>query len=93
MFFIQVESLLQNKSIKIETSKFERKYYQLNAIKNITNKFKTESVGKYISACGTGKTLTSLWIKEELKSNKTLFVVPSIWLIKQTVEQWVSQRK
>ena len=93
LFFIQVESLLQNKSIKIETSKFERKYYQLNAIKNITNKFKTESVGKYISACGTGKTLTSLWIKEELKSNKTLFVVPSIWLIKQTVEQWVSQRK
>ena len=38
LFFIQVESLLQNKSIKIETSKFERKYYQLNAIKNITNK-------------------------------------------------------
>lgn len=92
-FFINIERLLTNKSKIYEKFFFTKKNYQINAIKNIKNKFKDHDTGKYISACGTGKTITSLWIKEELKSKKTLFVVPSIWLIKQTVEKWIEQRK
>lgn len=92
-FFSQIENFLLDKKDKIKKIYFEKKDYQLKAIKNIKNRFKNENIGKYISACGTGKTITSLWIKEELKSKKTLFVVPSIWLIKQTVEKWIDQRK
>ena len=92
-FFEKIEKLLKNQSFSREKEIFKPKNFQTKAIENITNKFKFLNKGKYISACGTGKTITSLWIKEKLKTKKTLFVVPSIWLIKQTVEKWVSQRK
>ena len=40
-------------------------------------------------ACGTGKTLTSLWIKEELKAETTIVFVPSISLLRQTLRPWL----
>ena len=91
-FFEKIEKLLEKKPFSRQKEIFKPKNFQTKAIENITNKFKFSNKGKYISACGTGKTITSLWIKENLKQ-KTLFVVPSIWLIKQTVEKWLSQRK
>ena len=39
-------------------------------------------------ACGTGKTLTSYWINEKLKSNKTLVLIPSLNLLSQTIREW-----
>ena len=39
-------------------------------------------------ACGTGKTLTALWINEQLKSKRTLILVPSLSLISQTFKEW-----
>ena len=39
-------------------------------------------------ACGTGKTLTSLWIKEDLKANQVLVLVPSLNLLGQTLNEW-----
>jgi predicted helicase len=91
-FFMEIEDILSNKK-NTEKKIFTKTKYQLKAIENIKNGFKNNDIGQYISACGTGKTLTSLWIKEELGYKKTLFVVPSIWLIKQTVEKWIDQRK
>ncbi len=92
-FFEKIEKLLEKKPFSRQKEIFKPKNFQTKAIENITNKFKFSNKGKYISACGTGKTITSLWIKEKLETKKTLFVVPSIWLIKQTVEKWLSQRK
>ncbi len=92
-FFEKIEKLLEKQPFSRQKEVFKPKNFQTKAIENITNKFKFSNKGKYISACGTGKTITSLWIKEKLKTKKTLFVVPSIWLIKQTVEKWLSQRK
>jgi len=39
-------------------------------------------------ACGTGKTLTSLWIDEELNSSTTLVLAPSLALVSQVSQEW-----
>ena len=46
--------------------------------------------GKLIMACGTGKTFTSLRIVEDLLNQKglVLFLVPSISLLGQTLNEW-----
>jgi superfamily II DNA or RNA helicase len=44
--------------------------------------------GKLLMACGTGKTLTNLWVVETLNVATTLVLVPSINLIDQTVREW-----
>ena len=44
--------------------------------------------GQLIMACGTGKTLTSLFIKEKLAAERTLVLVPSLSLLKQTMQVW-----
>ena len=48
------------------------------------------SRGKMIMACGTGKTLTSLRIAEELAGTggRVLYLVPSLALMAQTVREW-----
>ncbi|MDO8565192.1 MAG: DEAD/DEAH box helicase family protein [bacterium] len=67
--------------------------HQEEAIKNVLNGFKKSNRGKLILACGTGKTLTSLWIHESLKSQRTLFLVPSLSLINQTLLEWSANAK
>ena len=39
-------------------------------------------------ARGTGKTLTSLFIKEKLDAERTLVLLPSLSLLKQTMQVW-----
>ena len=41
-----------------------------------------------IMACGTGKTFTTLWIKEALKAHTTLVLLPSLSLLSQTMREW-----
>jgi superfamily II DNA or RNA helicase len=62
--------------------------YQKEAIKAVAKGFKSEDRGQLIMACGTGKTFTTLWIKERLKSNNTLVLLPSLNLLAQTVREW-----
>ena len=42
-------------------------------------------------ACGTGKTLTSLWIKEKIKAEQVLVLLPSLSLLSQTLKEWNAQ--
>ena len=42
---------------------------------------------------GTGKTLTGLWIREEMKSGRTLILFPSLSLLSQTLKVWTAQSK
>lgn len=57
--------------VKIEPQK-KPKPHQENAINDVIKGFETNSRGKLIMACGTGKTFTSLMIVEELyKKEKT----------------------
>ncbi len=62
--------------------------HQKDAIKNVVKGFRKHDRGQLIMACGTGKTLTTLWINERLKSQRTLVLVPSLSLISQTFKEW-----
>jgi superfamily II DNA or RNA helicase len=41
-----------------------------------------------IMACGTGKTFTTLWIKEAMGAQTTLVLLPSLNLLSQTMREW-----
>ena len=62
--------------------------HQEKIIDDVLKGFESSNRGKVIAACGTGKTMTALWINESLNSKSTLFVAPSLALIKQTLEEW-----
>lgn len=62
--------------------------HQRKAINDVVRKFKKYDKGRLIMACGTGKTFTTLWIKEKLKARKTLVLVPSLNLLSQTMREW-----
>ena len=64
--------------------------HQANAIKDVIKGFKKHDRGQMIMACGTGKTFTTLWIKEKLKAESTLILLPSLSLLSQTLKEWCS---
>ncbi|QNI87586.1 DEAD/DEAH box helicase [Synechococcus sp. ROS8604] len=64
--------------------------HQQEAITNVVEGFQKENRGKLLMACGTGKTLTSLWIKEALNAKRTLVLVPSLGLLSQTLREWTA---
>ena len=62
--------------------------HQREAIRDVVKGFTKSDRGQLIMACGTGKTLTSLFIKEKLDAERTLVLVPSLSLLKQTMQVW-----
>lgn len=65
--------------------------HQKIARDNILEHFKKENRGQIVHACGTGKTLTSYFTYRELKPRLTLFAVPSLQLINQTLLEWTKE--
>jgi predicted helicase len=90
MFFESLFTLTNRQKIK-KREKYEPYDFQKEIIKDTINGFKTSNRGKVIAACGTGKTLTALWITEKIKAKNVLFLEPSLALIKQTLEAWANQ--
>lgn len=66
--------------------------HQKEAIAAAVEYYQTADRGKLIMACGTGKTFTSLKIAEQLTKGEglILFLVPSIALLGQTLEEWIT---
>lgn len=64
--------------------------HQIKAIAAAHEHFQTTDRGKLIMACGTGKTFTSLKIAEQETggAGTVLFLVPSIALLGQTLNEW-----
>ena len=62
--------------------------HQTEAIEKVAKGFKDANKGQLIMACGTGKTLITLWIKENLKADLTLILLPSLSLLSQTLKEW-----
>jgi superfamily II DNA or RNA helicase len=62
--------------------------HQAEAIRDVLKGFKTSDRGQLIMACGTGKTLAGLFITEKLKAQRTLVLLPSLSLLKQTLNEW-----
>lgn len=67
--------------------------HQKTALTEAHHYFKDNDRGKLIMACGTGKTFTSLRIAENETNGKgfILFLVPSIALLGQTLEEWYAE--
>ena len=67
--------------------------YQAEAISDVITGFETSDRGKLIMACGTGKTFTSLKLVEQYVpvGGSVLFLVPSIALLQQTLNEWTAQ--
>lgn len=68
------------------------KDHQLEAIEAVTRGFADTDRGQLIMACGTGKTFTTLWIKEALQSESTLILLPSLGLLSQTLHEWTAAK-
>src|SRR4029079_3309264 len=62
--------------------------HQHEAVANVISGFASASRGQLIMACGTGKTFVCLWVKEALKTRRTLVLVPSLGLLSQTLNEW-----
>ncbi|MDR0698890.1 MAG: DEAD/DEAH box helicase family protein, partial [Tannerella sp.] len=72
--------------------KHQTREHQQKALDAAVSYYQTADRGKLIMACGTGKTFTSLRIAEQLTNNEglVLFLVPSIALLGQTLEEWTA---
>ena len=85
---VEYPSKIENlKSLKRKDPPTPRPH-QLEAIEAVNKKFKDTDRGQLIMACGTGKTFTTLWIKEALASKSTLVLLPSLSLLSQTLKEW-----
>lgn len=75
------------------TKKYPLKKHQKDALEKTHEYFQENERGKLIMACGTGKTFTSLRIAENETNGKglVLFLVPSIALLGQTLNEWSAQ--
>ena len=62
--------------------------HQIEAIEAVASNFRDVDRGQLIMACGTGKTFTTLWIKEKLGVESTLVLLPSLGLLSQTLHEW-----
>ena len=92
-FFNQLYEITNSSSTDVKTKKvfYEPHDYQKKIIQDVIDGFAIEDRGKIIAACGTGKTLTALWIVEKMDFDTVLFLAPSITLVKQTLESWAGQ--
>jgi superfamily II DNA or RNA helicase len=62
--------------------------HQIEAIEAATKGLSDNDRGQMIMACGTGKTFTTLWVKEALNAHTTLVLLPSLSLLSQTMREW-----
>lgn len=62
--------------------------HQQEAIRDVVAGFESSDRGQLVMACGSGKTLTALWIAEALKTKLTIVFLPSISLLEQFANSW-----
>ena len=72
---------------------YQPREHQVKALKNAKDYFvkDKQSRGKLIFPCGAGKSLTGYWITNELKSKRTIIAVPSLSLVKQTLDVYLRE--
>jgi predicted helicase len=90
-FFDFVRDKIKGKETKVIA--YKPKKHQKNAIKEAMNYFIKEnnSRGKLIFPCGAGKSLTGYWLINTLKANRIIIAVPSLALVKQTLEVYLRE--
>jgi superfamily II DNA or RNA helicase len=66
--------------------------HQRDAITDVVSGFQRADRGQLIMACGTGKTLAALFIKDKFAAERTLVLLPSLSLLKQTLREWTTNK-
>lgn len=91
-FFEKVKALELGKKVSPDRPLTPRPH-QEKALKDAVNYFEAENQerGKLIFPCGAGKSLTGFWITQRLRSKATLIAVPSLSLVKQTLEVYLKE--
>jgi predicted helicase len=64
--------------------------YQEAAISDIVSGLQRDDRATAVMACGTGKTLIALWVAERLGAKRIIVLVPSLFLVSQTLREWSS---
>ena len=90
-FFNQVRKLLARR--KYAPKPYSPRNHQEKALKQAIKHFikGNKTRGKLIFPCGSGKSLTGYWIIQKLKSKSTIIAVPSLSLIKQTLDVYLRE--
>lgn len=83
----KIENLDQGSAIK----SYSPRPHQRKAINKVCKQL--DDRGQLVMACGTGKTLTALWISEKVRSETTLVLLPSLLLLSKTLIEWVTHSK
>jgi len=65
--------------------------YQVEAIEAICKSLNEQNRVTAVMACGTGKTLVSLWAAEKMGVQTIVVFMPSLMLIKQIIDTWTEQ--
>ncbi len=65
---------------------------QRDAINNIKKDLNKNNRSQAIMACGSGKTLVALWVKEEMHFEQVLVLVPSLNLASQIIKEWFTHK-
>lgn len=91
MDWLAIQILVKGK--KVKSVKRNPRQHQQDAIESSKQYFLNDknTRGKLIMPCGTGKSLTAYWITQTLDSKATIIAVPSLALIKQSLEDWTKE--
>ena len=64
--------------------------HQRRAVGEIMSGLKATDRGQVVMACGTGNTLVARFLHDQMSSRRTLVLVPSLSLLKQSLREWLS---
>jgi superfamily II DNA or RNA helicase len=65
--------------------------HQQRAVDQVIRGFDNAARGQLIMPCGTGKTLTSMWVARALDARTVLVLAPTIVLIRQLAKEWATE--
>ena len=90
-FFDSVRCELEGKKHSYEP--YKPRAHQEKAINDAKKHFLKDgnSRGKLIFPCGSGKSLTGFWLAQELKAESVVVAVPSLSLVKQTLDVYLRE--
>ncbi len=77
----------------IKRTKFTPFPFQKVAAENVRKALAKGGRAQIVMACGTGKTVTMLLATEALDAQRVLVLAPTLLLVKQLRDEWVSKRR
>lgn len=83
-----IQALIKESFYKVKKTP---KPHQYEALSDIKNGMLIDDRGAVVMACGSGKTLISLWAAEQSGCKTLLVLVPSLALVSQLLNEWVDQ--